>query len=80
MPSFSLSSHARIDSLQPTLISSLRGACFFDLSISSGGKCVDAGFFRGTIDEPLSDLVQLLDSLTNEKGEFAVDGCKSTIR
>ncbi|MCJ1338928.1 Metallopeptidase M20 [Bachmanniomyces sp. S44760] len=64
---------------KPCLTYGLRGCNYYSLSVSGPGQDLHSGVFGGTAQEPMTDLVRLLGSLVNTKGEIQIPGIKEMV-
>lgn len=59
---------------EPTVTRSLRGLLNVRLSVRTAGNAVHSGIHGGVLPDALGTLVHLLDSLTDDVGDVAVEG------
>lgn len=59
---------------KPCLTYGLRGICYFYLTVESSTKDLHSGVFGGSIHESMVDLVALLNTLVDSKGQIQVPG------
>jgi len=59
---------------KPCITYGLRGICYFMCEISCSHKDLHSGVFGGTVHEAMTDLIHLMSSLVNPKGEILVPG------
>ncbi|XP_064480738.1 cytosolic non-specific dipeptidase-like [Ornithodoros turicata] len=59
---------------KPCLTYGLRGLCYFAVEIQCAAKDLHSGVFGGTVHESLSDLVYILDNLTDSCGQILIPG------
>ncbi|XP_046377519.2 cytosolic non-specific dipeptidase-like isoform X1 [Haliotis rufescens] len=59
---------------RPCITYGLRGICYFFLEVECASKDLHSGVFGGTVHEAMVDLVKLLGTLVNNKGEILIPG------
>jgi len=59
---------------KPCITYGLRGICYFMCEVSCSHKDLHSGVFGGTVHEAMTDLINLMGSLVNPKGEILVPG------
>ncbi|XP_046580783.1 cytosolic non-specific dipeptidase-like [Haliotis rubra] len=59
---------------KPCITYGLRGICYFFLEVECASKDLHSGVFGGTVHEAMVDLVGLLGTLVNNKGEILIPG------
>ncbi|QLL33063.1 hypothetical protein HG536_0D05850 [Torulaspora globosa] len=59
---------------KPVLTYGLRGVNYYKTTVEGPAADLHSGIFGGTVAEPLIDLVQVLSSLVDSKGNILIDG------
>ncbi|EGF81867.1 hypothetical protein BATDEDRAFT_19033 [Batrachochytrium dendrobatidis JAM81] len=59
---------------KPCITYGLRGVSYFMLTVSGPGKDLHSGVFGGTVHEPMTDLVHLMQKLVTPDGKILVPG------
>ncbi|XP_028673047.1 beta-Ala-His dipeptidase-like isoform X1 [Erpetoichthys calabaricus] len=59
---------------KPGLTYGTRGDCYFYVKVSGGKQALHSGAHGGSLFEPMADLIALLDSLVDAKGQILVPG------
>ncbi|KAH6566313.1 hypothetical protein BASA60_009524 [Batrachochytrium salamandrivorans] len=59
---------------KPCLTYGLRGISYFTLAIQGPAKDLHSGIFGGAIYEPMTDLIQIMQTLVDSKGRILVPG------
>uniref|UniRef100_A0A8H7N0Z0 Peptidase M20 dimerisation domain-containing protein n=1 Tax=Bionectria ochroleuca TaxID=29856 RepID=A0A8H7N0Z0_BIOOC len=59
---------------RPTLIRGLRGIMFYHINIDGAESDAHSGAFGGSLSEPMTDMVNLMASLVDSRGEILVPG------
>lgn len=52
----------------------LRGCSYYSVSVSGPGQDLHSGVFGGTVTEPMTDLINLLSTLVDNKGKIKIPG------
>ena len=58
----------------PALTYGLRGLAYFNIVISGPGADLHSGMFGGTVFEPMTALIALLDKLVTPQGHILIPG------
>nr|XP_054929840.1 cytosolic non-specific dipeptidase-like [Dermacentor andersoni] len=69
-----LSDGCWLESSKPCISFGLRGMCYFQVDVTCASQDLHSGVYGGTILEGMSDLVSLLNSLTDDDGCVSVPG------
>ncbi|KAK5987475.1 Cys-Gly metallodipeptidase dug1 [Cladobotryum mycophilum] len=64
---------------KPCLTYGLRGVNYYSIELSGPGADLHSGVFGGQVHEPMTDLVLLLGSLVDPKGNILIDGIKDQV-
>jgi len=64
---------------KPCITYGLRGICYFFLEISCADMDLHSGVFGGTVPEAMADLVYLLNTLVDVKGNILIDGVNEAV-
>ncbi|EGD79924.1 CNDP dipeptidase 2 [Salpingoeca rosetta] len=64
---------------KPCITYGLRGICYFFLSVEGSTKDLHSGVFGGTVHEPMVDLVKMMSTLVDAKGNILIDGVNDTV-
>jgi len=64
---------------KPCITYGLRGICYFFLEIQCAGKDLHSGVFGGTVHEAMTDLINLMSSLVDNKGKVLVPGIYDSV-
>lgn len=59
---------------KPCLTYGLRGICYFFIEVEGLSKDLHSGIYGGTIHQPMFDVIALMNSLVDEKGDILVPG------
>ena len=65
---------------RPCLTYGLRGCNFFIATISGASRDIHAGIYGGAIHEPMVDMVSVLSTLVNSRGEIKVKGINEMVK
>ena len=71
---FTISDNYWLGKIKPCLTYGLRGIAYFLVEVQCAEQDLHSGVLGGTMHEGMTDLVHLLASLVNSKGEILVDG------
>lgn len=77
---FCISDNYWLGKSKPCLTYGLRGIAYFTLSIQCCEQDLHSGVLGGTVHEAMTDLCQLMASLTNSKGEILVPGVMDDVK
>ncbi|KAH6937089.1 hypothetical protein HPB50_025525 [Hyalomma asiaticum] len=69
-----LSDGSWLEENRPSISCALRGLCYFEIDVTCAGHDLHSGVYGGTISEGMSDVISLLNSLTDEDGCISVPG------
>jgi Cys-Gly metallodipeptidase DUG1 len=64
---------------KPCLTYGLRGVSYFEVSVSGPAKDLHSGLFGGTVHEPMTDLIFLMNSLVKPSGEILIPGINDQV-
>ncbi|KAK2183776.1 hypothetical protein NP493_289g01025 [Ridgeia piscesae] len=64
---------------QPCITYGLRGICYFFLEVTCASKDLHSGCFGGTVHEAMTDLVKLMGSMVDTKGNILVPGINEQV-
>lgn len=64
---------------KPCITYGLRGICYFFIEIECSSKDLHSGVFGGTVHEAMPDLIYLLNTLTDSKGEILIDNISKNV-
>jgi nonspecific dipeptidase len=64
---------------KPCVTYGLRGNCYFFVEIEGSAMDLHSGVFGGTIHQPMSDLIYLLDTLVDSKDRILIDGITDSV-
>lgn len=64
---------------KPCITYGLRGLCYFGLEIECSSQDLHSGVFGGTVHEAMVDLVYLLNTLVDKKGNILVEGLMDSV-
>ena len=64
---------------KPVLTYGLRGCNYYQITIEGPGADLHSGIFGGSISEPMIDLVKVLGTLVDTKGNILIDGIKEMV-
>jgi len=64
---------------KPCLTYGLRGISYFELIISGPGRDLHSGVFGGTVHEPMTDLIHLLNKLVKPNGDIIIPGISDNV-
>ncbi|XP_057373009.1 cytosolic non-specific dipeptidase-like [Daphnia carinata] len=59
---------------KPCLTYGLRGLCYFEIEVACAEKDLHSGVFGGSVHEAMADLIYMMNTLVNNKGEILVPG------
>ncbi|EPS44675.1 hypothetical protein H072_1331 [Dactylellina haptotyla CBS 200.50] len=59
---------------KPCLTYGLRGCSYYQLEVSGPGQDLHSGVYGGTVTEPMTDLVNIMSTLVDNKGKILIDG------
>lgn len=59
---------------KPCLTYGLRGLCYFEIEVTCAEKDLHSGVFGGSVHEAMADLIYMMNTLVNNKGEILVPG------
>ncbi|XKL60005.1 hypothetical protein PGB90_001021 [Kerria lacca] len=59
---------------KPCITYGLRGLCYFFVEVTCASKDLHSGIYGGTINEAMSDLIALLNTLLDKDGEILIPG------
>ncbi|KAF3932071.1 Aminoacylase-1 [Dactylellina cionopaga] len=59
---------------KPCLTYGLRGCSYYQLEVSGPGQDLHSGVYGGTVTEPMTDLVNVMATLVDNKGKILIDG------
>nr|ACO11201.1 Cytosolic non-specific dipeptidase [Caligus rogercresseyi] len=58
----------------PCLCHGMRGNVYFELAVTCASKDLHSGLFGGTVNEAMTDLIQLMDTLVDKEGKILIEG------
>ncbi|XP_031573362.1 cytosolic non-specific dipeptidase-like isoform X1 [Actinia tenebrosa] len=64
---------------KPCVTYGLRGICYFFVEVACATKDLHSGVFGGSVHEAMTDLVSLLDTLVDVKGNILVPGVNDSV-
>ncbi|CAB1443393.1 unnamed protein product [Pleuronectes platessa] len=64
---------------KPCITYGLRGICYFFIEVNCCEKDLHSGVFGGSVHEAMTDLITLMGSLVNRKGEILVPGMSDDV-
>lgn len=64
---------------KPVLTYGLRGCNYYQIIIEGPGADLHSGIFGGSISEPMIDLVKVMSTLVDTKGNILIDGIKEMV-
>jgi nonspecific dipeptidase len=64
---------------KPCVTYGLRGNCYFFVEIEGSGMDLHSGVFGGTVHQPMSDLIYLLNTLVDSKDQILIDGITKSV-
>jgi len=64
---------------KPCITYGLRGNCYFFVEVEGSAMDLHSGVFGGTIHQPMSDLIYLLDSLVDKKDNILIEGIYDSV-
>jgi len=64
---------------KPCLTYGLRGCSYYSIRVSGPAADLHSGVFGGTVTEPMTDLVSLLGTLVDNKGNIKIEGIKELV-
>lgn len=64
---------------KPVLTYGLRGCNYYKVTVQGPGADLHSGIFGGVIAEPMIDLVSVLNSLVDNKGNILIDGIREMV-
>jgi Cys-Gly metallodipeptidase DUG1 len=64
---------------KPCLTYGLRGVSYFHLAIQGPAKDLHSGVFGGTVHEPMTDLIHLMQKLVTPDGKITIPGIYDTV-
>jgi Cys-Gly metallodipeptidase DUG1 len=59
---------------KPCLTYGLRGCSYYKITVSGPAADLHSGVFGGTVTEPMTDLVSVLNTLVDNKGKIKIEG------
>jgi len=59
---------------KPCLTYGLRGCSYYSIEVTGPGQDLHSGVYGGTVHEPMTDLVNLLGTLVDNKGKILIEG------
>lgn len=59
---------------KPCLTYGLRGVSYFGIEVSGPGQDLHSGVYGGTVTEPMTDLINVMSTLVNNKGRILIPG------
>lgn len=77
---FCISDNYWLGKTKPCLTYGLRGLAYFELAIQSCKQDLHSGVFGGTVPEAMTDLVQLMGTLVDNKGNILIDGIMKDVK
>ncbi|KAL9118487.1 MAG: hypothetical protein Q9187_004969 [Circinaria calcarea] len=75
----SISDNHWLDTHRPCLTCGLRGIVCYEVTVSGPRENIHSGIYRGTVQEPLNDLVRILGSLVDTKGQIQIIGVNDMV-
>ncbi|KAG7254333.1 hypothetical protein CRUP_018479, partial [Coryphaenoides rupestris] len=66
-------------SLRPALTYGTRGNCYFSAEIEGPKQDLHSGVYGGTVIEPMSDLIGILDTLISPSGKILIPGIREAV-
>lgn len=64
---------------KPCLTYGLRGLCYFEIEVGCADKDLHSGVFGGSVHEAMADLIYMMNTLVNNKGEILVPGIMNDV-
>lgn len=71
--------HSWLGTEKPCLTYGLRGCSYYSVRVSGPAADLHSGVFGGVVTEPMTDLVNLLASLVDNKGRIRIDGLNDLV-
>ncbi|KAF6200054.1 hypothetical protein GE061_006354 [Apolygus lucorum] len=59
--------------MKPCVSHGSRGLCYFNIEIEGANKDLDSGCYGGLLNEPMTDLVYLMDQLVDKRGNIKIN-------
>lgn len=64
---------------KPCLTYGLRGVCYFFIEVEGSSKDLHSGVFGGSVHEAMTDLIALMGSLVDQKGNILIPGISDDV-
>eukprot|EP00053_Salpingoeca_punica_P011993 m.107056 g.107056 ORF g.107056 m.107056 type:complete len:478 (-) comp15828_c0_seq4:1717-3150(-) len=77
---FCISDNYWLSTTKPCVTYGLRGLAYFLVEVEGGSKDLHSGVFGGVVHEATIDLVKLLASVADTKGNILIEGVNETVR
>jgi len=69
-----------LGSQKPCLTYGLRGVSYYQITISGPAQDLHSGVYGGTVNEPMTDLINVMSTLVNNKGKILIPGIYDEVR